>query len=138
MNRIHLSNINKKIRRNLSKIGYDYKEIEYCVSHRLPMIPFDCSRQLYLKFIDIMDNMLNDNKYCYLILERNNFLLECKEYYLFYEKTVSPGNHVIVSNFKTIKSDYGVRHKADCYKYCESDIVKSCYTYANIVDGHAV
>lgn len=138
MNKIYLSNLNKKIRKNLTKIGYDSKEIEYCVSHRLPLIPFNFDKQLYLKFINIMDNMLNDNKRCYLILERNNVMLECKEYYFFYEKTVSPGNHVIVSNFKTIKSKYGIRHKVDCYKYCESDIVKSCYTYANIVCGKAV
>ena len=68
MNKICLSNLNKKIRKNLTKIGYDSKEIEYCISHRLPLIPFNCDKQLYLKFLNIMDNMLNDNKYCYLIL----------------------------------------------------------------------
>lgn len=138
MNKICLSNLNKKIRRNLTKIGYDSKEIEYCIYHRIPLIAFNCDKQLYLKFIDIMDNMLNDNKYCYLILERNNFLLDCKEYYLFYEKTVSPGNHYIISNFKTTKTDYGNRYTVDCYRYCDSDIVKSCYTYMDIVNGSAV
>ena len=138
MNKICLSNLNKKIRKNLTKIGYNSKEIEYCISHRLPLIPFNFDKQLYLKFLDIMNNMINDNKLCYLILERNNFLLDCKEYYFFYEKTVTPGRYVQVSNFKTTKSDYGNRYTVDCYRYCESDIVKSCYTYMDIVNGNAV